>query len=134
MWLEGKHVLVTAGPTYEAIDAVRGITNISSGKMGYAIAQAALDAGASVTLVSGPTYIKPPAVTELIHVLSAQEMLTAVTETITHMHTDIFISVAAVADYRPVSVSQQKIKKSAQHWTLELTLNPDVLSPRSEFT
>ena len=126
--LRGKHVLVTAGPTYEAIDAVRGITNISSGKMGYAIAQAALDAGASVTLVSGPTCINPPTVTEFIHVLSAQEMLTAVTETITRMHTDIFISVAAVADYRPVSASQQKIKKSTQHLTLELTPNPDVLS------
>jgi len=125
--LQGEHILVTAGPTYEAIDAVRGITNISSGKMGYAIAQAASEAGAKVTLVTGPTCLKPPAVAKLIHVQSAQEMLNAVTETIAGTCTDIFISVAAVADFRAASVSQQKIKKSAQKLMLELVPNPDIL-------
>ncbi len=125
---QGEHILVTAGPTYEAIDPVRGITNTSSGKMGYAIAQAALEAGARVTLVTGPTCLKPPAVTKLIHVQSAHEMLAAVTETVDQTHADIFISVAAVADYRVVSVSQQKIKKSAQKLTLELIPNTDILS------
>ncbi|HBV20759.1 MAG TPA: bifunctional phosphopantothenoylcysteine decarboxylase/phosphopantothenate--cysteine ligase CoaBC [Nitrosomonas sp.] len=126
--LQGKNVLITAGPTYEAIDAVRGITNVSSGKMGYAIAQAALEAGARVTLVSGPTCLKAPAVTQLIKVLSAQEMLQAVNDEITRTHTDIFISVAAVADYRAAAVSQQKIKKSDQKLILELVPNADILS------
>ncbi|SFL00898.1 Phosphopantothenate-cysteine ligase /Phosphopantothenoylcysteine decarboxylase [Nitrosomonas aestuarii] len=126
--LQGKNVLITAGPTYEAIDAVRGITNISSGKMGYAIAQAALEAGARVTLVSGPTCLKAPAVSRLVNVLSAQEMLNAVNEEVTRMHTDIFISVAAVADYRAVTVSQNKIKKSDQKLILELVPNTDILS------
>lgn len=123
--LQYKHVLITAGPTYEPIDPVRGITNMSSGKMGYAIAQAALDAGAKVTLVSGPVCLVPPPVTQMIHVVSARDMLNAVDAQIAG--TDIFISVAAVADYRVAAVSQQKIKKSDQKMLLELVPNPDIL-------
>lgn len=123
--LNGKNVLITAGPTYEAIDAVRGITNISSGKMGYAIAQAAVEAGANVKLISGPTSLHPPAAAVLVNVLSAQEMMKAVNEEIGG--TDIFISVAAVADYRAAVVSPKKLKKSDQKWMLELVSNPDIL-------
>ncbi|WP_374565178.1 bifunctional phosphopantothenoylcysteine decarboxylase/phosphopantothenate--cysteine ligase CoaBC [Nitrosomonas sp.] len=123
--LAGRNILVTAGPTYEAIDPVRGITNKSSGKMGYAVAQAAVEAGASVTLVSGPTYLAPPMVNKFLPVVSAADMLQAVQAEISH--TDIFISVAAVADYRPVNASQQKIKKSDTQLTLELHPNPDIL-------
>jgi len=123
--LAGKKILITAGPTYEAIDAVRGITNKSSGKMGYAVAQAAVEAGASVTLISGQTCLAPPAVDKFLAVVSADDMLQAVQAEVAQ--TDIFISVAAVADYRPVKTSQQKIKKSANHLTLELRPNPDIL-------
>lgn len=134
--LPGNKVLITAGPTYEAIDAVRGITNISSGKMGYAIAQAALDAGASITLISGPTCLKPPVNARLINVLSAREMLSTVNAEAAD--TDIFISVAAVADYRVATVSEQKIKKSDQKLILEMVPNPDILmhvanSPKAPF-
>ncbi|HEX7233721.1 MAG TPA: bifunctional phosphopantothenoylcysteine decarboxylase/phosphopantothenate--cysteine ligase CoaBC, partial [Nitrosospira sp.] len=107
--LQGKRVLVTAGPTYEAIDAVRGITNSSSGKMGYAVAQAALDAGARLVLISGPVFLEPPAGARLVKVTSACDMLAAVKHEIGN--TDIFVSVAAVADYRAVSVKRQKMKK-----------------------
>lgn len=124
--LDNKKILITAGPTFEAIDAVRGLTNKSSGKMGYAIAQAAIESGAIVTLVSGPTCLRPPAVDQFIAVESAQEMLTAVQDRIAH--TDIFISVAAVADYRAVNISAQKIKKNDSNLTLELTPNPDILT------
>ena len=123
--LSGKNVLITAGPTYEAIDAVRGITNISSGKMGYAIAQAAVEAGAKVRLISGPTSLNPPVGAKLVSVLSAQEMMNAVNEEIGN--TDIFISVAAVADYRAAVVSPKKLKKSDQKWILELVPNTDIL-------
>lgn len=123
--LRQKHVLITAGPTYEAIDPVRGITNLSSGKMGYALAQAALDAGAKVTLISGPVCLSPPAAARTIHVLSAQDMFNAVDAEIAG--TDIFISVAAVADYRVAAASTQKIKKSDQSMQLELVPNPDIL-------
>ena len=123
--LQGQTVLVTAGPTFEAIDAVRGITNSSSGKMGYAIAQAAVEAGAQVILVSGPTCLTPPAVDKFIRVVSAVDMLNAVQAEIAH--TDIFISVAAVADYRVANISQQKLKKSDQNLSLELIPNPDIL-------
>ncbi|MBX9895264.1 MAG: bifunctional phosphopantothenoylcysteine decarboxylase/phosphopantothenate--cysteine ligase CoaBC [Nitrosomonas sp.] len=123
--LAGKNILVTAGPTYEAIDPVRGITNKSSGKMGYAVAQAAVEAGASVTLVSGPTCLASPMVNKFLPVVSAADMLQAVQAEISH--TDIFISVAAVADYRPANTSQQKIKKSDKQLTLELHPNPDIL-------
>jgi len=124
--LENKKILITAGPTFEAIDAVRGFTNKSSGKMGYAIAQAAIESGANVTLVSGPTCLRPPAVDQFIAVESAQEMLTAVQNHIAQI--DIFISVAAVADYRAVNISTQKIKKTGNNLMLELTPNPDILT------
>lgn len=118
--------MLTAGPTYEAIDAVRGITNRSSGKMGYAIAQAALELGAQVTLVSGPTVLLAPHGVELVQVNSAQEMFEAVK---THVAgTDIFIGVAAVADYRAAETSTQKIKKSTSNLTLVLVPNPDILA------
>lgn len=123
--LAGKRVLVTAGPTFEAIDAVRGITNLSSGKMGYAVAQAALEAGAEVTLVSGPTCQSAPATARRMDVTSAEQMLAAVKKELPN--TDIFISVAAVADYRAINRSQQKIKKSETNITLELAPNPDIL-------
>lgn len=124
--LAGKHVLLTAGPTFEAIDAVRGITNLSSGKMGYAVARAALEAGASVTLISGQTCLKKPAMARTITVTSAQEMLGAVNDNLAD--TDIFISVAAVADYYVLNPSEQKIKKDAHILTLELAPNPDILA------
>ncbi len=124
--LQGKHVLVTAGPTFEAIDAVRGITNSSSGKMGYAVARAAMEAGAEVTLVSGPTCLKPPAGARVVDVTTAQQMLKAVNENVNWA--DIFISVAAVADYYVLNPSEQKIKKDAHILTLELAPNPDIVS------
>ncbi len=123
--LQGKKVLVTAGPTFEAIDAVRGITNKSSGKMGYAVARAAVEEGATVTLVSGPTCLVPPVVDKLIQVVSAEDMLHAVQAEISQ--TDIFISVAAVSDYRMARVSKQKIKKSNKNLSIELIPNPDIL-------
>ncbi|MEN6586574.1 MAG: bifunctional phosphopantothenoylcysteine decarboxylase/phosphopantothenate--cysteine ligase CoaBC [Sulfuricella sp.] len=124
--LQGKHVLVTAGPTFEAIDAVRGITNSSSGKMGYAVARAALEAGAVVKLISGPSCLKPPLGAELVNVVSAQQMLKAVNEAVNWA--DIFIGVAAVADYYVLNPSEQKIKKDAHILTLELAPNPDIVS------
>lgn len=123
--LQGKNILVTAGPTFEAIDTVRGITNRSSGKMGYAVARAAVEAGAAVTLISGPVCLTPPAAAKFIPVTSAEDMLRAVQTEIAQ--TDIFISVAAVADYRVAHVSQQKIKKSAANLALELVPTPDIL-------
>ena len=123
--LQGKRILITAGPTYEAIDAVRGITNLSSGKMGYAVARAALEAGADVTLISGPVCLEVPAAAKLVNVVSAQDMLAAVRNEISGI--DIFISVAAVADYRAISTSKQKTKKTDEIITLEFTPNPDIL-------
>ena len=124
--LAGLRVLVTAGPTFEAIDAVRGITNSSSGKMGYAVARAALEAGAEVTLVSGPTCLAPPREARHLPVLSSQQMLAAVESAVDAA--DIFISVAAVADYYVLNPSEQKIKKDAHILTLELAPNPDILA------
>ena len=124
--LSGVKVLLTAGPTYEAIDAVRGITNRSSGKMGYAIAQAALDLGAEVTLVSGPVMLAEPVGADIVRVSSALEMFEAVKERAAD--SDIFIGVAAVADYRLAQTSAQKIKKTADNLTLELVPNPDILA------
>ena len=124
--LAGKRVLITAGPTAETIDPVRAITNFSSGKMGYSIAQAAWEMGAEVTLVSGPTSLNPPQVAKIIDVHSAQEMLKAVMENVAAQ--DIFISVAAVSDYRPSAPSLQKIKKSEHKLTLELIPNTDILA------
>ncbi len=124
--LKGLKLLITAGPSYEAIDAVRGITNRSSGKMGYAVARAALEAGAQVTLISGPTGLTPPAAAQLVNVTSAQQMLAAV-EARTD-EADIFIAVAAVADYYVLNPSENKIKKDAHILTLELAPNPDILA------
>ena len=124
--LQGKKILITAGPTYEAIDAVRGITNRSSGKMGYAVAQAALEQGAEVVLVSGPTALTPPNGVQTINVQSAAQMFDAVKNHVTDC--DIFIGVAAVADYRVAQPSEQKIKKSDAALTLELVPNPDILA------
>ena len=124
--LAGKKVLITAGPTFERIDAVRGITNPSSGKMGYAIARAAWEAGAEVVLVSGPVSLVPPPGCRRIEVLSAQEMLNAVNAEVESA--DMFIGVAAVADYYVLNQSEQKIKKDAHILTLELAPNPDILA------
>lgn len=124
--LDGLAVLVTAGPTWEAIDPVRGISNKSSGKMGYAVAAAAAEAGARVVLVSGPTALPDPERVATIRVTSAQEMFDAV-----HAHiaqVEVFIGVAAVADYRPTDAAKEKIKKSATRLTLELERNPDILA------
>ncbi|ARO88728.1 bifunctional phosphopantothenoylcysteine decarboxylase/phosphopantothenate--cysteine ligase CoaBC [Nitrosospira lacus] len=123
--LQGKRVLVTAGPTYEAIDAVRGITNLSSGKMGYAVARAALEAGAEVTLISGPVCLEPPRAAKLVNVVSARDMLAAVKKEISRI--DIFMSVAAVADYRAISTNKQKTKKTNDKVMLEFIPNPDIL-------
>jgi phosphopantothenoylcysteine decarboxylase / phosphopantothenate---cysteine ligase len=129
--LLGKKVLITAGPTQEAIDPVRVITNHSSGKMGYALAQACAEAGAHVTLVSGPTSLAtpfwiPPGRIDRVNVTSATQMLNAVE---THVNeADIFIAVAAVADYRPITSAEQKIKKKDANLTLELEPTVDILA------
>jgi phosphopantothenoylcysteine decarboxylase/phosphopantothenate--cysteine ligase len=122
----GKKILVTAGPTYEAIDTVRGITNRSSGKMGYAVAQAALELGAQVTLISGPTSLAKPQGAQSMDVQSAEQMFEAVKQRVGDC--DIFIGVSAVADYRAAQPSAQKIKKSTDKLTLELVPNPDILA------
>ncbi|MGX8884052.1 bifunctional phosphopantothenoylcysteine decarboxylase/phosphopantothenate--cysteine ligase CoaBC [Methylovorus sp. SPW-M1] len=124
--LAGKRILVTAGPTIEAIDPVRGITNFSSGKMGYAIAQAAIEMGADVTLISGPTALAAPRHCTTIQVTSAQQMHEAVMAEVRGQ--DVFIAVAAVADYRPREIQNQKIKKHADTLQLELVRNPDILA------
>ena len=123
--LSGTHVLVTAGPTFEPIDPVRGLTNRSSGKMGYAVARAAIEAGARVTLVSGPTAIEPPPAARSIRVETAREMLDEVNANV--KDADIFIAVAAVADYYVANNSAQKIKKEGGVPALELALNPDIV-------
>jgi phosphopantothenoylcysteine decarboxylase/phosphopantothenate--cysteine ligase len=123
--LAGKKVMVTAGPTFEPIDPVRGITNVSSGKMGYAVAQAAAEAGGEVLLVSGSTALPvPPGVTR-VDVVTAREMLAAVTKSIAEQ--DVFIAVAAVADYHVADAKAQKIKRGKGNLTLELVPNPDIL-------
>ncbi len=122
----GRKLLLTAGPTFEAIDAVRGITNLSSGKMGYAIARAAREMGADVTLVSGQTCLPPPHGVRLVRTVSTQQMLNAVMDNLAGQ--DIFIGVAAVADYYVLNPSEQKIKKDAHILTLELAPNPDILA------
>ena len=122
----GKRILITAGPTHEAIDPVRAITNHSSGKMGYSIARAAIEMGAEVTLVSGPVALQPPPQARTIPVTSACDMLAAVENNLPGQ--DIFISVAAVADYRPAQPSAQKLKKSTSALTLTLEPNPDILA------
>jgi phosphopantothenoylcysteine decarboxylase/phosphopantothenate--cysteine ligase len=124
--LAGKRVLVTAGPTFEAIDPVRGITNASSGKMGFAVAQAAAEAGAEVTLVAGPTTLATPQRVSRVDVRSASQMADAVLERV--RNADVFIAVAAVADYTPDTTSERKLKKRGE--PLSLTLKPtlDILA------
>ena len=123
--LAGKRVLVTAGPTFEPIDTVRGITNTSSGKMGYAVARAAREAGAEVTLVSGPTALAAPRGIERVDVSTAQAMYDAVLARVAKA--DVFVGVAAVADYRPKEAKRHKLKKGTGEMTLALTPNPDIL-------
>jgi phosphopantothenoylcysteine decarboxylase/phosphopantothenate--cysteine ligase len=124
--LTGKRILITAGPTIEKIDPVRAITNLSSGKMGYSIAEAAIEMGAEVTLVSGPTNLTAPELAKVVAVESGTEMLNAVMANITNQ--DIFISVAAVADYRVAKPSFEKIKKSNAALNIELVPNEDILA------
>jgi phosphopantothenoylcysteine decarboxylase/phosphopantothenate--cysteine ligase len=126
--LAGRRVLVTAGPTFEAIDPVRGITNHSSGKMGFAIARAAAEAGAAVTLVAGPVALPTPAGVRRLDVASAQQMHAAVLP-LAPQH-DVFVATAAVADWRPVQPAEHKLKKdgSGTPPALALTENPDILA------
>jgi phosphopantothenoylcysteine decarboxylase/phosphopantothenate--cysteine ligase len=124
--LAGKRVVITAGPTREALDPVRYISNHSSGKMGYALAQAAIDAGALTTLVSGPVNLEVPEHAHIVKVVSATEMLDQCLSLVPDC--DIFIACAAVADYRPASIEQQKIKKGPEQITLQLVRNPDIVA------
>lgn len=124
--MQGLNLVITAGPTYEAIDPVRYIGNRSSGRMGYAIAQAALEAGANVTLISGPSHLTAPEASTFVAVESAAQMQQAVLSAITGCH--IYISTAAVADYRVSNIASQKIKKTATELTLQLTKNDDIIS------
>ncbi|MDH4031784.1 MAG: bifunctional phosphopantothenoylcysteine decarboxylase/phosphopantothenate--cysteine ligase CoaBC [Chromatiales bacterium] len=124
--LSGRRVVVTAGPTREAIDPVRYVTNRSSGKMGFAVAAAARAAGADVTLIAGPVAQPTPTGVQRIDVESAAQMMEATRSAI--RDADIFIAAAAVADYRPARAEDQKIKKTDAHMDLELERNPDILS------
>jgi phosphopantothenoylcysteine decarboxylase/phosphopantothenate--cysteine ligase len=124
--LDGVRVMVTAGPTREAIDPVRYISNHSSGRMGYALAAACVDAGALVTLVSGPTTLPTPDRVTRVNVGSALEMRDAVLERLADC--DLFIGTAAVADYRPAEMAADKIKKSAEEMVIRLVRNPDIIS------
>lgn len=135
--LQGQRVLLTAGPTYEALDPVRGITNLSSGKMGFALAQAARRAGAEVTLVSGPVHLPTPRGVQRVDARSALDMHQAVLAR--HERADVFIATAAVADWRPAKTADEKIKKDAngQAPQLQFLENPDILatvaqSPRAQ--
>jgi len=136
--LAGKKVVITAGPTREAIDPVRYISNYSSGKMGYALAQAAVEAGAQTVLISGPVTVSAPERVQLIKVDSAQQMLEA--SLVEAGDCDLFIAAAAVADYRPAQVAEQKIKKGGDdELTLRLIKNPDIVAsiaslPQRPFT
>ncbi len=124
--LSGKHVVINAGPTREAIDPVRYISNYSSGKMGYSLAEAAVEAGAKVTLISGPVNLAAPERVELISVISAEEMYQQSVKLAPN--SDVFIASAAVADYRPVKVEPQKIKKQADVLQIQLTPNKDIVA------
>ncbi|MBC3931725.1 bifunctional phosphopantothenoylcysteine decarboxylase/phosphopantothenate--cysteine ligase CoaBC [Undibacterium curvum] len=128
--LAGQHLLITAGPTFEPIDPVRGITNLSSGKMGYAIAQAAWEAGALVTLISGPTALATPHGVKRVQVQTAQQMHDAVMAALKQQTQQAFIAVAAVADWRVANASTQKLKKTGEHDTpvLQFAQNPDILA------
>jgi phosphopantothenoylcysteine decarboxylase/phosphopantothenate--cysteine ligase len=120
-----EKVLITAGPTQEPLDPVRFITNLSSGKMGYALATAARRRGAEVTLISGPTFLPPPKVEKIINVRTAREMHKAVMEN--YKKAKIIIKAAAVADYRPKEISGQKLKKTKESLTVEMKTNPDII-------
>ncbi|MEP7058243.1 MAG: bifunctional phosphopantothenoylcysteine decarboxylase/phosphopantothenate--cysteine ligase CoaBC, partial [Caldimonas sp.] len=126
--LQGRSVLITAGPTFEPIDPVRGLTNRSSGKMGFALARAAAEAGAAVTLVAGPVHLPTPRGVRRIDVGSAQQMFDAVLPE-APLH-DVFIATAAVADWRPIARAEQKIKKGRGNGApaFELAENPDILA------
>jgi phosphopantothenoylcysteine decarboxylase / phosphopantothenate---cysteine ligase len=124
--LSGRTVLITAGPTFEPIDPVRGLTNLSSGKMGYALARAAREAGAEVILVSGPVCLDTPPGVEKISVTTAQEMLAAVMARVTDAQ--LFIAAAAVADFRPATTNSRKVKKGQHTLNLELLPNEDILA------
>lgn len=124
--LEGKNILITAGPTQEALDPVRFLSNHSSGKMGYAIAKAAMLRGANVTLISGPVHLSPLKHTTFVPVISAHEMFEAVKEHASNA--DIIIKAAAVADYTPSTVSSNKIKKKEKDFTLALNRTNDILA------
>jgi len=124
--LAGRRVVMTAGPTFEAIDPVRGITNSSSGKMAYGLARACAQAGAGVTLVSGPVALPTPAGCARVNVKSALDMREAVFAALPGA--DVFIGVAAVADYRPAASAEHKIKKSGEQMSITLTPNPDILA------
>ena len=124
--MQALNLVITAGPTYEAIDPVRFIGNRSSGRMGYAIADAAREAGANVTLISGPSHLSPPEVKSFVAVESAAEMRLAVMNNIKNC--DIYISTAAVSDYRVAAVAKQKIKKTEDSLSLKLTKNDDIIS------
>jgi phosphopantothenoylcysteine decarboxylase/phosphopantothenate--cysteine ligase len=124
--LEGETVLITAGPTQESLDPVRYLSNRSSGKMGYALAQAAIDRGARAILISGPVNLNPPAGAEVIHVRTAAEMRDAVFASLEPA--TVVIKCAAVADFRPSSESKQKIKKTSARISLELDPTPDILA------
>ncbi len=123
--LSGRRILVTAGGTQEPIDPVRCITNRSSGKMGYALAEAARDRGANVTLITAPTALPIPTAIEMVHVNTAQEMYQAVKDA--SSQTDVLIMAAAVADYRPLQAARDKIKKGTDTLTLQLEHTPDIL-------
>jgi len=133
--LAGQHWVITAGPTREAIDPVRYISNHSSGKMGYAIAQAALNAGAKVTLISGPVNIKAPQYCQLINVNSANEMHQQAVKLATN-NTHVFVACAAVADYRVATIAEQKIKKTETNEAIQLNLvkNPDIVADIANLT
>ncbi len=124
--LQGKRIVISAGPTREALDPVRYISNHSSGKMGFALARAAVDAGAITTLVSGPVSLETPAHVIRKDVLSARQMLEQCKELCTD--SDIFIACAAVADYRPAEIKNRKIKKGPEHISLEMVRNPDIVA------
>lgn len=123
--LHGQRVVLTAGPTFEPLDPVRGLTNSSSGKMGFALARACAEVGAGVTAVCGPVSLPTPMGVQRINVQSALEMREAV---LAQLPADIFIAVAAVADFRPATTTGHKIKKGVQAMTLELVANPDILA------
>jgi len=124
--LSGKKVVITAGPTREALDPIRYISNHSSGKMGFALAKAALAAGAESVLIAGPVHLSTPEGVKRINTNTAQEMHTASLDMAGNA--DIFIATAAVADYRPETVAEQKIKKSADTMAIQLTRNPDIVA------